>query len=245
MRLFGLIGFPLSHSFSKKYFDTKFEKEQLTDCRFENFPLSSIRELRPQVLDRYPELAGLAVTIPYKHEVLRYLDDTSALPATLPACNCILVKDGRLRGFNTDYIGFEKSISPLLKPHHRLALVLGTGGAAAAVTYALEKMGIAYQVVSRQVKEGVSYTYENLSDAIIKTHTVIINTTPLGMYPETETFPPLPYASITGDHLLYDLVYNPSLTMFLQKGAEQGAVIQNGEKMLLLQAEENWRIWNQ
>lgn len=244
MRLYGLIGFPLSHSFSKKYFDEKFEKEKLTGCRFENFPIDTINDLPYKVLQQHPDLLGLAVTIPYKHQVLRYLDDASHIPEGLKACNCIVIKNGLLTGYNTDHIGFAKSLQPLLKPHHKQALILGNGGATDAVRFALRKMGIGYIIAGRTLHDDTHFTYEQLNDAIIQTHTIIINTTPLGMYPHTDTCPAIPYDSIGADHLLYDLVYNPAKTLFLQKGEERGAIIKNGEEMLVLQAEENWKIWN-
>lgn len=242
-RLFGLIGYPLSHSFSEKYFNEKFEKEGLTDCRFGNFPITSVQEL-PGLLDKYPGLQGLAVTIPYKQQVLPFLDSADGIPAGLKACNCIRISNGKLYGYNTDHIGFEKSILPLLQPHHTKALVLGNGGATEAVVFVLKKLGIAYSIVSRRLHNGSSLTYDELTDALIREHTIIINTTPLGMFPKAEEYPSLPYSSITDCHLLYDLIYNPGKTLFLQKGEDQGAVIKNGYEMLALQAEENWRVWN-
>lgn len=242
MRQFGLIGFPLSHSFSKKYFTRKFEKEGIVDCSYELYPLSSIDEL-PALLHEHPGIEGLNVTIPYKKAVLPHLH-SSAIPEGLQACNCIRIQAGTLTGYNTDATGFEKSLSPLLQPHHRKALVLGNGGAAEAVLFVLRKKGIAVSVVSRQLHTGSSLVYEQLTETVMREHTLIINTTPLGMYPVIDQCPALPYASVTPDHLLYDLVYNPQKTLFLQKGEEQGAVIKNGEEMLILQAEESWRIWN-
>jgi shikimate dehydrogenase len=243
MRQYGLIGYPLTQSFSKTYFDTKFEREGLADCRFDNFPLKVIQEL-PTLLNNNPQLRGLAVTIPHKQTVLSYLHE-SQLPEGLSACNCIRIRDGKLTGYNTDHLGFEKSFLPLLLPHHKKALVLGNGGATAAVIYVLQKAGIEYDIVSRNIKPGSAYTYNDITENLIRAYPIIINTTPLGMYPETETLPPIPYESITPSHLLYDLVYNPSLTRFLEKGALHGATIINGKQMLEIQAEENWRIWNQ
>lgn len=243
MRLFGLIGYPLTHSFSKKYFDKKFEEEGLTDCRFENFPITSMAEL-PEMLQQ-PGLAGFAATIPYKQQLMAYLDSTEHIPSDLGACNCVKITDGKLIGYNTDWIGFEKSFAPLLQPHHKTALVLGNGGATAAVVYVLKQLNIAYEIVSRQLHNGSTLTYDNLNEEIIGDHLVIINTTPLGMYPAVDTCPPIPYEAITGQHFLYDLTYNPSKTLFLQKGEEKGATVKNGEGMLVLQAEENWRTWNE
>jgi shikimate dehydrogenase len=243
MRRYGLIGYPLSHSFSKKFFDEKFEKEKLADCRFENFSISSIKELE-HILQTNTDLNGLAVTIPHKQSVLDYLSSTEGIPEGLTVCNCIKIENGELIGYNTDIVGFEKSLSPLLKPHHTSALIFGNGGATAAVLYVLKKIGIAYQVVSRKLHSNSSFTYEQLTPEFIHKTPVLINTTPLGMYPNTDTCPDLPYEGITENHLLYDLVYNPATTLFLQKGKERGAAIKNGADMLEIQAEENWRIWN-
>jgi shikimate dehydrogenase len=242
MRLFGLIGYPLAQSFSKRYFDEKFEKEGLTDCRFENFSIASISEF-PALLKSHPDLQGLAVTIPHKQSVLQYLDDVSAIPPGLKACNCMRIKSGRLTGYNTDHIGFEKSLSPFLQPGHNKALVLGNGGATAAAVYALNRLRIPATIVSRKLHDGATLTYVDLNKDIILQHKLIINTTPLGMYPDTKTAPAIPYQFLTPQHLLFDMVYNPARTVFLQKGEEQGATIKNGYEMLVLQAEENWRIW--
>ncbi|HMU46411.1 MAG TPA: shikimate dehydrogenase [Chitinophagaceae bacterium] len=244
MRLFGLIGYPLSHSFSKQYFDEKFKKENLTDCQFENFPISSIDKLK-HVLDSYrQDLKGLAVTIPYKRSVLDFLNNTENIPRGLNACNCIKILKGKLIGYNTDVAGFEKSIRPLLKPLQRKALVLGNGGAAEAVVFALQKLDIDFKIVSRKIHNGSHLTYSDLTKEIISEYTIIINTTPLGMYPDAENCPLIPYEFISENHLLYDLIYNPEKTLFLKKGEEKGAVIKNGLEMLITQAEENWMIWN-
>lgn len=242
MRLFGLIGYPLTQSFSKKYFDEKFEKEGLADCRFENFPITSIREF-PRLLETNPALKGLAVTIPYKQQVLTYLTKNE-IPQGLHACNCIRIQKAELVGYNTDFIGFEKSFTPLLQPHHTSALVLGNGGATAAVVYVLKKLGISYEIVSRKLHDQSTLTYAQLDARSLLTHTIIINTTPLGMYPNTEACPPIPYSFATSKHLFYDLVYNPGETLFLSNARERGATVKNGGDMLVLQAEENWRIWN-
>lgn len=243
MRLFGLIGYPLAQSFSKKYFDEKFENEGLTDCRFENFPIDRIEQLSSLLIER-PGLQGLAVTIPYKQQVLPYLHSSEHIPKGLPACNCIRIKNGMLYGYNTDYIGFEKSFAPLLQSHHQKALVLGNGGATAAVIFVLAKHAINFEIVSREIHDGSTLTYQDIDEKIIREHTVIINTTPLGMYPKTEEYPPIPYQFISEKHLCYDLVYNPDQTIFLKKAQANGAVIKNGGDMLVLQAVENWRIWN-
>lgn len=242
MRLFGLIGKTLKHSFSKVYFTQKFADLGLTDCRYENFEISSIDDF-PALLDSHPELEGLNITIPYKEEILRFLHGQSAVVQEVGACNCIKFVEGRLYGFNTDVVGFKKSLGKLLKPHHTRALVLGTGGGAKAVTYALKELGILPTSVSR-TKQASGMTYEELDPAVITDHLLIVNTTPLGMYPHTDAAPELPYESLTAQHLLYDLIYNPAMTKFLQKGAVQGAQVSNGQEMLELQAEENWHIWN-
>jgi shikimate dehydrogenase len=244
MRRYGLIGYPLAQSFSKKYFDEKFEKEGLTDCRFDNFPIASIDELLPEVLHAYPDLCGLAVTIPYKQQVLPFLHSAANIPEGLTACNCIKIIDGKLYGYNTDYIGFGKSFTPFLQPHHTRALVLGNGGATAAVIYVLKKLDIGYDIVSRRIHDQSTLTYSDIDKNIMEENTVIINTTPLGMFPVNDSCPAIPYEFITGRHFLYDLVYNPAKTLFLQQGEERGATIKNGADMLVLQAEENWRIWN-
>lgn len=243
MRRYGLIGYPLSHSFSQKYFTEKFSREGIADAVYELFPISSIDEL-PAVLKAHPDLHGLNVTIPYKQQVLSFLHDASHLPAGLQACNCIKIKDQRLTGFNTDVTGFQNSFSPLLQPHHTKALILGSGGAAAAVAYCLQQMGIEYKIVSRSIGKGAQLTYDDIDDAVIANHPVIINTTPLGQYPNVEAAPSLPYQALTPAHYLYDLLYNPAKTVFLKHGEEQGATIKNGQEMLVIQAEESWKIWN-
>lgn len=242
MRLFGLIGYPLSHSFSKEYFTKKFEREEITECRYDLFPIKTIDEL-PLLLRNNPELEGLNVTIPYKKQILRFVD-VFDMPNGLDACNCINITNGNLVGYNTDVTGFERSLQPLLKSFHKKALVLGNGGATAAVIFVLKKLGISFEIVSRKLREGSTLTYGDIDKKIIEENTLIINTTPLGMYPDITTCPDIPYRFITEKHLLYDLIYNPKKTLFLQQGEERGAVIKNGEEMLILQAEESWRIWN-
>ncbi len=243
MRLFGLVGFPLTHSWSSKYFTEKFQREGLVDCRYELFPILSADELK-NILWNHPHLEGLNVTIPHKRDIIRYLDSNENIPFAINACNCIRIKEGKLTGYNTDWIGFEKSITPLLAAHHKEALVLGNGGSAAAVIYVLKKLGIPYQLVSRKLHDQSTLTYQDLDERLIKKSLLIINTSPVGMYPETGHCPDIPYRYLGDQHLLYDLVYNPVKTLFLQKGEEQGASIKNGEEMLQLQAEESWKIWN-
>ncbi|MET0244826.1 MAG: shikimate dehydrogenase [Flavitalea sp.] len=242
MTLYGLIGFPLGHSFSKKYFTEKFTKEKIDGFRYDLFPIESIYNL-PQLLSDNPELKGFNITIPYKKDILSYLDDKSNLPEGLNACNCVSIKNGQLIGFNTDVTGFRLSLQPLLRPIHTDALILGNGGATAAVKHALKLSGIRFAVVSRTSGEHADLTYSDLDEAVLSKYKLIINTTPLGTYPDTSTFPDIPYEFITAEHLLYDLVYNPPLTEFLRKGQERGATVKNGYDMLVIQAEESWNIW--
>ncbi len=245
MRLFGLIGFPLTHSFSKKYFDEKFEQEAIQDCAFENFPLKNIDEVR-QLINDHPNLEGFAVTIPYKKKIIRLLDEGTDAVRQMVACNCVKIEDGKLKGYNTDVTGFEISFTKHLQPHNTKALILGTGGGANAVAYVLQKLGIEYLFVSRKTEiQPKTISYKALAEALFQDHTVIINCTPLGTYPNNEEYPNIPYHYITPQHYLFDLVYNPTITTFLQKGKQQGAVICNGYEMLVVQAEENWKIWNE
>lgn len=242
MPLYGLIGYPLTHSFSGKYFTEKFRQLGLSDHRYELFPISSIEQL-PELLNT-PGLAGLNVTIPYKQQVLAYLNDLSGIPPGLQACNCIRIHNGVIAGFNTDTAGFERSLMSKWQPVHDSALILGNGGATAAIAYVLQKKNIPYTIVSRSIKAGSDITYDKLTRADVSAHRLIINTTPLGMYPDTGTCPPIPYEAIGEGHYLFDLTYNPVKTLFLQKGEERGALIQNGYPMLEIQAEESWRIWS-
>jgi shikimate dehydrogenase len=221
MRLFGLIGYPLVQSFSKKYFTEKFAREGIDNCRYELFPLEDIDQL-PALWQRYPDLAGLNVTIPYKKQVLNYVD-ASTLPEGLTAANCLRPRDGIWQAFNSDVVGFEKSLEPLLQPWYTDALLLGNGGATEAVRFVLRKLGIRYRVVSRTLHPGSDTTYDTLRLEEVGNSFLIINCTPLGMFPNVEACPPIPYEAIGERHLLYDLVYNPPLTTFLQKGQEQGA----------------------
>ena len=243
MRLFGLIGQPLTHSFSASYFNQKFAQEGKSDCQYQLFPLSSISEL-PDLLAKYPDLEGLNVTSPFKQQVLRYLS-THSIPVGLDACNCIRIRDGKCEGFNTDCIGFEKSFLPLLQPKQQAALVLGQGGAAKAVLFVLKKNGIPFSVVGRTIKPGVDLTYSQLTSADLQTHNIVINTTPLGTFPNVTELPPLPYEAVGSGHVFYDLVYNPAETAFMKEGVRRGARVKNGAEMLQIQAEESWKIWNQ
>lgn len=242
MRVFGLIGYPLTHSFSGNYFGEKFRSLGLKDHVYNLYPMPDLTNFRSWV-GQIEHLVGLNLTIPHKIAVLPFLD-RSCIPEGLAACNCMHLVQGQLVGYNTDVIGFADSLKPLLKPHHTAALVLGHGGAAEAVCYVLRTLGIQYRVVGRQEKDGVDITYDRLTASIVGHHTLIVQTTPLGTYPNIQQFPPIPYEGITPDHLLYDLVYNPSKTAFLSAGELRGAVTQNGLRMLELQAEAAWSIWN-
>ncbi len=243
MKRYGLIGYPLGHSFSRKYFSDKFSNEGITDCVYELFPISSIEQL-PALLQQHPDLVGLNVTIPYKRDVLAYLTDTTQLPPALEACNCIQIRNGNLVGHNTDVAGFRLSIAPLLKPHHVKALILGNGGATAAVKHALHELAISYKVVGRRAGAGVDLLYQQVDAEVMKEHTIIINTTPLGTFPDTGACPDIPYETISESHLLFDLVYNPPVTRFMELGEARGATVHNGYDMLVIQAEESWNIWN-
>ena len=250
MRQFGLIGYPLSHSFSQKFFTEKFLQENILNAKYDNFPIASIESFAG-LWKENPNLEGLNVTIPYKKEVIPFLQHSSAVVQEINACNCIRKFNNELYGYNTDVIGFEKSLLPFLKPHHTHALILGTGGAAAAVQWVLQKLNIQFQVVSRKGNaieannEMKAYlSYDQLAASVIESHTLIINTSPLGMYPNTDEAPPIAYEGITAQHHLYDLVYNPIETLFMKNGLAKGATVQNGLAMLHIQAEESWAIWN-
>ncbi len=240
MRRFGLIGYPLGHSFSKKYFTDKFSREGVTDAIYELYPIEEINQLSA-VLANKPQLLGLNVTIPYKEAVLPFLSNQSKAVAEIGACNCIKIEGGVLSGYNTDVIGFEQSLTPYLGPQHTHALILGTGGAAKAVAWVLKKAGIQYSFVSRS---GPGLTYQHLNQDIVEKHKLLINTTPLGMQPNSEKKPSIPYSKLTAEHLLFDLIYNPPKTRFLKEGEQYGAMIVNGLQMLEIQAEESWKIWN-
>ena len=244
MKLYGLIGYPLGHSFSKKYFTEKFAKLGILDTVYESFPIQTINELKIVLLSN-PELCGLNITIPHKQAVLAFLDDDTRLANGLSACNCIKIIDGKLIGYNTDVIGFEKSLLTNLKPCHTKALVLGNGGAADAVKFVLNKLKIEFKVVSRKLHEDSDVVYTDIDEKLITQHQLIINTTPLGTFPNVDECPAIPYQFITSSHYLFDLVYNPVKTLFLKNGEAKGAIIKNGYDMLEIQAEESWRIWNE
>jgi len=242
MKRFGLIGKTLKHSFSKTYFEKKFADQDIRDCSYENFELQSIREF-PGLIQLNPGLKGLNVTIPYKEEVLQFLNSTNSIVDAVGACNCIKMTDIGLVGYNTDAVAFKNSLLKYLNPHHKCALVLGTGGASKAIQYALKDINIDFVLVSRHKKEN-QLGYEDVGEDVVRQHHIIINTTPLGMYPNVDEDPPIPYSALSTQHLLYDLTYNPAKTKFLMQGETKGAQIINGYEMLIAQAEESWRIWN-
>lgn len=247
MKNYGLIGYPLSHSFSKKYFAEKYVTEGITDCFYDLFPLENINQF-PQLLTQIEGLVGLNVTIPYKEQVLPFLDEIDTDAAAIGAVNTIKITNGKLKGFNTDVYGFGQSLLPILNNKYNSnlklkALILGTGGASKAVLYALNKLGIETKFVSRNPQNN-QFSYDDLTETIITSHQIIVNTTPLGMSPKINSFPNIPYSFLTKNHLLYDLVYNPKISAFLQKGLDKEATIKNGLEMLHLQAEKSWEIWN-
>ncbi len=243
MRRFGLIGEHLPHSFSAKYFAEKFEREDIADCDYSLYELAKIEEV--EELLKTPDLVGFNITIPYKQQIMRYLDALSPEAERIGAVNCVNIdRDGRLTGYNTDIIGLRDSLIKFLdgvQPER--ALILGTGGAAQAVQYLMGEMEIEYLIVSRDLTKG-NITYDQITPEIIQSHKLIINATPLGTYPNVDSFPLLPYAYLTSEHYLYDLVYNPPLTQFLSFGQDRGAHICNGQEMLIGQAEAAWTIWN-
>jgi shikimate dehydrogenase len=243
MRQFGLIGYPLSHSFSKNYFTEKFEMDGLFNCSYENFSIASITELTALIKNN-PLLEGLNITIPYKEQVLGFLYEQSEIVQKIKACNCVKISSGNLIGYNTDVVGFELSLKKQLRAYHKNALILGTGGAGKAVEYVLTKLGIQYKYVSREAS-AKNYSYTQLVPSIFEEYKLIINTTPLGMYPDVNAYPPIPYECLDERHYLFDAIYNPGKTVFLQKGEAQGAAIKNGLEMLIIQAEESWKIWNE
>ena len=276
MTTYGLIGYPLGHSFSRKFFTEKFEKEEI-DAQYLNFEIPSIEEF-PEIIKNNPKLRGLNVTIPYKQQVMQYLDEISEEAKAIGAVNVVRIERpspqpspimgretmrnagnkpdglpikgdmseglrGSLIGYNSDVIGFVESIHPLLKAHHKKALILGTGGASKAIRYGLEKkLGMKTLFVSRSAREGM-ITYEEVTAEVLKEYEVIVNCSPVGMYPHVDECPALPYEAMNENNLLYDLVYNPLETLFMKKGAEQGATVKNGLEMLHLQAIASWKFW--
>ena len=240
MYKFGLVGKNISYSFSKAYFTEKFEKLGLADYRYDNFDIDSISEF-PTVLTT--ELKGLNITIPYKEKIFRFLDEIDTDAGQINAVNTIKITNRKLKGYNTDVYGFEESLKPLLKKHHTKALVFGTGGASKAVLFVLKKLQIDALSVSRNpVKDQIAY--QEVTKELLKKYAVLINTTPLGTFPEVANSIEIPYHHLSKKNLLYDLIYNPAMTKFLSEGAKRGAAISNGLKMLTLQAEKSWEIWN-
>lgn len=250
MKQYGLIGYPLSHSFSKKYFTEKFERENIKNCQYNLFPIENIK-LLPQLIADNPTLCGLNVTIPYKESVIPFLDELDETAKAVGAVNCIKIsRHGdslHLKGYNTDVYGFRQSIKPFLEIQHERALILGTGGASKAVSYVLKEIGIDTYFVSRDKKpesKEKMLSYDELNENVINAFKLIINTSPVGTFPNIHDAPAIPYNFISPAHLLYDLVYNPPETEFLKRGKLQGAAIVNGLSMLQQQAEEAWSVWN-
>ena len=241
MDKYGIIGFPLGHSFSRGFFTEKFAREGI-DAQYLNFEIPDVRMLLDVLRDN-PELRGLNVTLPHKQAVIPMLDELSDEAREIGAVNVIRVRDGKLKGFNSDIIGFTESIKPLLKPHHKKALVLGTGGASKAICVGLTRLGLEWKYVSRTPREGMM-TYEDITAETLQEYTVIVNCSPVGMFPKVDQAPAIPYELLTPKHLLFDCVYNPEDTLFMQKGRAQGATVKNGLEMLHLQAVASWKFWN-
>jgi shikimate dehydrogenase len=246
MRKFGLIGYPLGHSFSKKYFLEKFTRENISDCSYVNFPLRDIGIFRDLILNE-KDLIGLNVTIPYKSEIMGYLDSISPEASEIGAVNVIKFRRIKgtvsLYGYNSDIAGISDSLSPYVTPDLNSAIVLGTGGSSRAVCYVLKKLGISINQVSRNRREGI-ISYRDITPSMIREAGLIVNTTPLGMFPDTEGYPEIDYSLLSDKNILFDLVYNPEITTFLRKGAEMGCSVVGGLKMLHSQAERAWEIWN-
>ena len=240
---FGLLGRNISYSFSKGYFTDKFANENFEGCTYENFDIEDISTF-PEIIKNTLNLKGLNVTIPYKETVLPFLDKLSKKAALIGAVNTIkITKKGKLKGYNTDYYGFKKSLQPLLKEHHKKALILGTGGASKAVAFALQELQISYAFVSRETKEN-AINYDLINATTFDNYQIIINSTPVGTSPNVDLFPIIPYEYFTKKHIAFDLIYNPAETQFLKKAKENGAQIKNGLDMLIYQAEKAWKIWN-
>ena len=242
LKHFGLVGKNIDYSFSKKYFTEKFKKENLDNCSYQNFDIQSVFEIT-QII-KNPNLAGLNVTIPYKEEIIPFLDKISKKVKKIGAVNTIkITKKGKLKGYNTDYYGFQKSLSGLLNENHKKALILGTGGASKAVAFALKNLGIQFTFVSQKDRRNY-LSYEKLDEDIFQDYQIIINCTPLGTFPLTDTCPDIPYNLLNADFIAFDLVYNPEETIFLKKARQLGATTKNGFEMLIFQAEKSWEIWN-
>lgn len=245
-KIYGLIGYPLDHSFSKGYFTDKFKKESIVGCRYENFPMENISDLR-KFIEGEKNLVGLNVTIPHKIGVMDFLDESDDNSRLIGSVNTIkIIRDNKLKliGNNTDVLGFMMALKPQLRPVHNKALILGNGGSSRAVRYVLKNLGIDFLIVTRNPQKQDEISYENLNINHIRFHKLIINTTPLGMWPDETDFPQINYEGISDEHLLFDLIYNPEMTVFLKKGKEKGSMISNGLSMLHQQAEASWKIWN-
>ncbi|MBM6865497.1 shikimate dehydrogenase [Bacteroides caecigallinarum] len=246
MKRYGLIGYPLGHSFSKNFFNEKFHSENI-DAEYVNFEIPTIEDFN-KIIKANPTLCGLNVTIPYKEQVIGYLDELDKDAAAIGAVNVIKIErikgKTRLTGFNSDVMGFTQSIESLLEPHHKKALILGTGGASKAINYGLHKLGLETKFVSRSKRNENTITYDDITPEIMEEYKVIVNCTPTGMYPKADECPNIPYDLLTPEHLLYDLLYNPDTTLFMKNGSDRGAIVKNGLEMLLLQAFGAWDIWN-
>ena len=244
-KLYGLLGKNISYSFSRGYFTDKFENLKLTKSKYVNFDLQNIEDF-PTIIDDNEHLKGINVTIPYKEDIIPFLSKIDKTAKKIGAVNTIkFTKRGNLKGYNSDVVGFENSLIPLLKKHHKRALILGTGGASKAIAYALKRNDIKFKFVSRNPEGKKEISYDSLTKEVMENHTIIINSTPLGTFPDIDKCPNIPYQFITKNHILYDLIYNPAISTFLSKGNEKEATTKNGLQMLELQAEESWRIWNQ
>ncbi len=244
MNKLGLLGKDISYSFSRTYFKKKFENENIKNMSYENFDIENI-DLFPSIIKNTKGLKGLNVTIPYKEQVIPFLDKVNKKAKAIGAVNTIrITKTGKLVGYNTDCYGFKKTLKPFIKSHHKKALILGTGGASKAIAYTLDEMGITYQYVSRKLSDGVGFSYETLTEDDISDNQIIINATPLGTFPNIEDCPNIPYHAINEKHILFDLIYNPEETKFLKLGNKNRATTINGFLMLEFQAEKAWSIWN-
>lgn len=249
MQRYGLIGFPLSHSFSAGFFAEKFKNENINDVIYENFSIDSIEKIE-EIIAKYPDLQGLNVTIPYKELIIPYLDELDKTAMEVEAVNTIkfIRNEGektRLKGYNTDVYGVKGALEPYISCHHKRALILGTGGASKAVSYIFHKLNVTCDLVSRRKTENIFKTYDELTAEDIADYQIIINTTPLGMYPNIDALPDIPYDGINKNHILFDVIYNPEETKFLAKGKAMGATTINGLAMLKFQAEKSWKIWNE
>lgn len=242
MTKYGIIGYPLGHSFSRGFFTEKFARESI-DAQYLNFEIPDVAMLSDVLRDN-PELRGLNVTLPHKQAVIPLLDEMSEEAMEIGAVNVIRVRNGKLKGFNSDIIGFTNSIKPLLQPHHRKALILGTGGASRAIRVGLIRLGIEWTYVSRSPRDGM-VTYEDITAETLQEYTVIVNCSPVGMFPKVDAAPAIPYELLSPQHLLFDCVYNPEETLFMKKGRKQGATVKNGLEMLHLQAAASWNFWNE